>query len=159
MSRKTTHKAKGGAGKALRRLMTGKAVKQELIAEYKAKLAEIKIHMMVADHLERWKYDDVFWWHTPNGEKRDPAIAAKLQKMGVRSGIHDIMAIHRGHIFSLELKRSGERMSEPQQVFMSKILSLRDSHSAYADSFDAAIWILEQWGLLRIRTMKEPPCV
>lgn len=157
MSRKTKPERSGGAGKALRRLVGGKALKHELIAEYKNKLAEIKIHLMVAEHLERWKYDDVFWWHTPNGEKRDPATAAKLQKMGVRAGIHDIMAIHRGHIFSLELKRSGERPSEPQMMFASQILSLPNSHFAWADNFDSAIWMLEQWGLLRIKTMEKAP--
>ena len=151
-SKATSSKISGGVGKALRRLVGAPALKHELIAEYKNALAEIRIHKMVAAHLNQWKYDDVYWWHTPNGEKRDPVTAAKLKQMGVMPGIHDILAIHRGRIFSLELKRSGEKPKDDQLLFAQMIMSISGSY-AYADNFDAAVWQLEQWGLLRIKTM------
>lgn len=151
MKRSKGKTTSGGVGASLRRLVGGKAVKQALIAEYKSKLKEIAIHKMVAKHLNDWRYPDVYWWHTPNGEKRDIATAVKLQQMGVRPGISDIIAIHNRRIYALELKRSGEKATIEQLEFGALVITIGGAFSV-VDSFDAAVAQLEQWGLLRIRT-------
>lgn len=55
------------------------------------------------------KYPDLKWmYHIANGEKRDKATAAKLQRMGVKSGVLDIflpVAVNGFHGMYVEMKR------------------------------------------------------
>ena len=37
-----------------------------------------------------YHYPDILFWHTPNGEKRDPIVGQKLKNMGVRAGVPDL---------------------------------------------------------------------
>lgn len=57
-------------------------------------------------------------FHVPNGELRDKATGEKLQRMGVKPGIPDLLlpVVSRGyHGFAIELKRKGGELS-PEQV-------------------------------------------
>jgi len=53
----------------------------------------------------------------PNGEKRDKITAAKLKKMGVRSGVADFILLCRGLLIAVELKTTTGRQSENQKGF------------------------------------------
>ena len=55
----------------------------------------------------------------PNGEKRDKVTAAKLKKMGVRSGVADFILLCRGLPIAVELKTTTGRQSENQKGFQS----------------------------------------
>jgi hypothetical protein len=58
------------------------------------------------------------WFHVPNGGKRDKITAARLKQMGVRSGVADIIVLHRKLPLALELKipKTG-RQSDNQKGF------------------------------------------
>ena len=64
-------------------------------------------------------YPELYWlFHVPNGEKRDKITAAKLARMGVKSGVPDIfLLIPRDgyHGLVVELKRKGGKAS-PEQM-------------------------------------------
>lgn len=121
----------------------------------KRKHPEDDIQKAIADHLRRRGVPGLVWWHTPNGTKLGgkrnskgfPIQAARLKSLGVRSGVSDIIAIHNGRIYALELKAPGGRASESQIEF------LQDAERAgafvcIAEGLDRAIRVLEEWGLL-----------
>lgn len=154
MSTKTRKRNKSGAGaaRALRQLVSA-GKKQELsTAEYKAMLKESELHIAIATHIRDWVSPFVFWWHTPNGEKRDYATAAKLRRMGVKPGVHDLIFLDERTrtIYSLEVKRKGESMTDEQLVFAGVIKAM-DGRTAVVDTFAGAVQQLESWGLLRIK--------
>lgn len=143
----------GGVGAILRRLVSAKQQQQTLTKhELAQRLKEITIHISIANHLRDWAYSHVTWWHTPNGEKRDPQTAAKLQRMGVKAGVHDFLIVDekRGQLYSLEVKRQGETMTAEQVAFIDTIRAI-GGRSACVDSFAGAVQQLEAWALLRIK--------
>ena len=78
--------------------------------------------------LNRQKYpplDSIY--HVPNGEMRHPAIAAKLQSMGVKSGVPDLhlpFAAHGFHSLYIEMKRLvGGKLSKAQKEWRERLSS------------------------------------
>ena len=51
---------------------------------------EIDLHVELVAVLRLVLKPTVLWWHTPNGEHRDPKTAAKLKAMGVLPGVPDL---------------------------------------------------------------------
>src|SRR5215471_16831560 len=49
----------------------------------------------------------LFAFHVPNGRLSDPHRGCDPQGMGVTAGVPDILAIHQGRVFGLELKADG----------------------------------------------------
>jgi hypothetical protein len=87
------------------------------------------------------------WLHVPNGEKRNKITGAKLKRLGVLPGAADLLLWHKGYSFALELKAPGGRLSESQLEFMARFNDA-GGHSAWADSIDHALAVLEAWDLL-----------
>ena len=95
-------------------------------------------------------------WHTPNGMKlggkrnlKGIAIqGARLKGLGVRAGVADIIAVHAGKIYALELKAPGGRATESQLEFITDI-GRAGGFTCVAEGLDHAIAVLERWGLLR----------
>lgn len=108
---------------------------------------EDEIQIAVAAHL-RARGTDALWWHTPNGGRRGMIEAVRFKKFGVRPGVSDIMAIHKGEMFGLELKAPNGRPTETQLAFLSA-LRANGGHGVVAEGLDEALAILEAWGLLR----------
>ena len=75
------------------------------------KASETQIHEAVVGHLRRRCRRGVHWHHPATGELRDAAPAAKLQRMGVRAGLPDLLLLIEGRLHGLELKR--ERGGRP----------------------------------------------
>jgi hypothetical protein len=79
---------------------------------------ELVLHLDVARLLRKHARPEWIWAHVPNGEKRDPRTAAKLKAMGVKAGLSDFLLVSpAGVAHFLELKREGERLSDPQEDF------------------------------------------
>jgi hypothetical protein len=113
-------------------------------------ISEYKLHCMVADTLRIAKPDRTHWrWtHLPMGEKRDPATAGRLQRMGVKPGWPDFAFLHwTGHIYFLELKSSTGILGEDQQDFH-RFSRAAGVECAVARSYDEAIKILAGWGVV-----------
>lgn len=117
---------------------------------------EDDIQEAVAQHLRSRGMPGVVWWHSPNGSKLGgkrtksgvPLQAIRLKRLGVRSGVSDIIAYHNKEAFALELKAPGGRATVEQLEFLSEWRAA-GGHGIVAEGFEEAIRCLEAWGLLR----------
>lgn len=107
---------------------------------------EAKIHREVVRHLRTRGVANMAWWHTPNQGKR--RTGAQLTVLGMLAGVSDIVAVHRGKFYALELKAPGGRASEDQLAFQANIAKA-GGYGCIAEGQDAAIRSLEAWGLLK----------
>jgi hypothetical protein len=87
-------------------------------------------------------------FHVPNGGHRKPIEGAILKSMGVRAGVSDVIAVHAGKIFALELKAEGGGATEAQMSFLSD-MEAAGAFTAMPTGLDAALATLEAWGLLK----------
>lgn len=120
------------------------------------KRPEQDIQRAVVQHLRQRGMPGLVWWHTPNGaayggkrNRKGVAIqGAIMSGLGVRAGVSDIIAVHAGKVFALELKAPGGRATEAQMQFISDI-DRAGAFTALVEGLDAAVATLEAWGLLR----------
>jgi VRR-NUC domain len=108
---------------------------------------EQEIQRAVFEHLAVRVARNCFAFHVPNGGARSPVEAAIMKGIGVKAGIPDIVVVHDGQFFGLELKAPNGRLTAAQ----------RDAHAALAAagatvsvaySLDDALAQLESWKLL-----------
>jgi hypothetical protein len=109
---------------------------------------EDQIQRAVFDHLRVRGAPRVFAFHPANGGYRKPIEAAVLNGLGVRAGVPDVVAIHEGQCYGLELKAPGGRPSELQLATISAMESA-GAICCIAEGLDRALAVLEAWGLLR----------
>lgn len=109
---------------------------------------EDAIQRAVVQHLRQRGVPGLIFWHTPNGGKRSPIEGAIFKALGVRAGVSDIIAVHDGKIFALELKAEGGTPTEAQLTFLSD-MEKAGAYTGWVVGVDAAICALEDWGLLR----------
>jgi hypothetical protein len=113
---------------------------------------EYELHCMVADTLRRWCDPAWRYSHIPSGEKRDPATAMRLKRMGVMPGVPDFMFIGPGCLFFIELKRpgGGGRQSEAQADWAQHIMRCGFGYHC-TDDYADAIGTLRDLGIVRMR--------
>ena len=122
----------------------------------KRKHPEQIIQKAVANHLRVRGVPGLVWWHTPNGlyaggkrNRKGIAIQGSIMKgLGVRAGVSDIVAVHNGKIFALELKAPGGTVTEAQLEFLSD-MERAGAYTCCAEGLDAALKTIEAWGLVR----------
>lgn len=120
------------------------------------KRPEQPIHRAIADHLRQRGAPGLVWWHSPQGmyaggrrSGKGVAIQGAIMKgLGVRAGVSDIVALHKGKFFALELKAPDGRASEAQLEFISDV-NAAGGFAVLATGLDRALSVLEAWGLLR----------
>jgi hypothetical protein len=133
----------------LLRLMAGKKARPRKAPRVRPR--EMRLHLDVARVLLDHSNPEWFWWHTPNGGKRDIITASLFKKMGVKPGVFDFVLVAPSAVAHfLELKREGESLSDAQEKFQLHAIKHGWPHSV-ADSFDTALAALDHWGALRIR--------
>lgn len=71
-----------------------------------------------------------------------------MKGLGVRAGVSDLILLHRGKFFALELKAAGGRPTLEQIRFLGDV-ERAEGFTAMPAGLDAAIATLESWGLLR----------
>lgn len=99
-------------------------------------------------HLRQRAAPGVFAFHVPNGGYRRPREAAMLKGLGVTPGVPDIIIIHKGRAYGLELKAPGGKPTDKQLLAMDAM----DEAGAFvciAEGLDRALAVLEAWGILR----------
>jgi hypothetical protein len=113
-----------------------------------ASLSEAAIQRAVFENFRSRGAPGVFAFHPANGGYRRPIEAKILKGLGVRAGVPDIIAIHNGRCFALELKAEGGRATDKQ---LAAIAALREAgaFTAITEGLDRALGCLEAWGLLR----------
>jgi len=93
------------------------------------------------------------FWSTPNegmGNARGGGGIGrmlKLKRMGLRSGVADLVIIKEGRVFFLELKRRLGKQSANQLVFEADAIRAGADY-AVAHSFDEAVNILKSWEII-----------
>ena len=123
---------------------------------------EFEIHVTVADYLRHGIVPGWIWFHPPNGGerpafinkkgKRVSAEGGRLQRMGTKPGVSDILLAKSpsGQLHALELKRKGEKPNDDQRQFMDDVIAL-GGRAAWADTVSGALAILTEWGALSTR--------
>lgn len=110
---------------------------------------EQKIHKAVVGHLRIRGVPGVVWWHAPMGiHAASKAQGAIMKSLGARAGVSDLVLVHQGKIYALELKAPGGRLTEKQLEFLADI-ERAGAFTCVAVGIDQALKTLEAWGLLR----------
>jgi hypothetical protein len=119
-------------------------------ARHRRHRPEAAIQKAVFQHLRARGALGVFAFHPANGGYRKPVEAAILKGLGVVPGVPDVIAIHNGRCFAMELKAEGGRATDKQ---LACIAALREAgaFTCIAEGLDRALACLEAWGLLRGR--------
>jgi hypothetical protein len=120
-------------------------------------LAEQLIQRAVFAHLRSPRARG-FAWHTPNGGYRRRTEAAIFNGLGVVAGIPDVLIMHAGKLYALELKAERGRLSLVQEAAL-EALADRGAICAVAYGLDEALAQLEAWGILRGKTSAPVRCV
>jgi hypothetical protein len=90
----------------------------------------------------------VLWWACPNGGYRSRIEGAIFQGLGVIAGASDLMLLHAGMFYALELKTVRGRLTERQQVFLERVCDA-GGKATCCYGLDEALNVLTAWGLLR----------
>jgi hypothetical protein len=112
---------------------------------------EQNIQRAVCQHLRTRGTPRLVWWHTPNGGRRSRIEAAIFAGLGVRPGVADLILLHNGRVFALELKTDAGRPTAAQMQFVSDF-NAAGGTAAITNGLDQALRALEAWGVLRGRT-------
>jgi hemin uptake protein HemP len=109
---------------------------------------EAQLQRAVLDHLA-WRAVPGAWWcHYPAGGWRSPIEAAILKSLGTVAGVPDLLIVHRGQLYALELKTKYGRLTQTQIDTQARMRAA-GATVATAVEIDAALAQLEQWQLLR----------
>jgi hypothetical protein len=90
----------------------------------------------------------VYAFYSANGGYRRPVEAARLKGLGVRPGVPDVVAFHRGQVYAIEPKTEGGRATDAQRQAIEDIRAA-EGHAKICHGLDHALAALEGWGLLR----------
>jgi hypothetical protein len=111
-------------------------------------LSEQRIQRAIVEHLTARPVPDLWWCHIPNGGFRTKTEGAILNGLGLRKGAPDLLLMHDGKTFGLELKRVGGKPTH-DQIECLAAMERAGAVTAIAAGLDAAVGQLETWGLLR----------
>jgi len=114
---------------------------------------EATIQRAVFNHLRARGALGVFAFHPANGGYRKPVEAAIMKGLGVVAGVPDVIAIHNGRCFAMELKTEGGRATAKQLECIAA-LERAGAFTCIAEGLDAALACLERWQLLRGRATR-----
>lgn len=111
-------------------------------------LTENQIQRTIFQHLRQRGAPGVFAFHPANGGFRRPIEAKILKGCGVLAGVPDIIALHKGNFYAIELKAMKGRPTVPQLECIDAI-RYAGGHAVVCHGLNAALETLEQWGLLK----------
>jgi hypothetical protein len=113
------------------------------------------IHRAVIRHIKARAVPELLAFHIPNGGKRGIREAANFKLMGVLPGIPDLWMLMKNPTdglppitYTMEFKAPGKGLSERQLEVRSRLDSM-GVFTAVCDNVDAAIRVLEAWGIIR----------
>lgn len=113
------------------------------------KRVEQQMHQAIVAHLRQRGAPGLVWFHVPNGGKRRPVEAAIMKSLGVRAGVSDLILLHRGHFYALELKAGDNSRPTVEQMEFISDVNAAGGHGVICHDLDRALRCLEVWGLLR----------
>jgi hypothetical protein len=123
------------------KLAAGASGRSALGASKKRDDAEFRLHCAAVDFLDAVLVDCIFW-HTPNGEKRDPETAKKLKRMRVLGGVFDLIVMDpAGNHYYLELKAEKGTLNAEQTWFRTELIRRGVHHAICRDLKDLELFI------------------
>ena len=108
-------------------------------------MTEDAVQRAVVQHLRSRGVPGLVWFHVGNNP-RSPRDGARLKAMGAKAGVADLILLHRGEAFALELKAKGGRASMAQDQFLAQFRQA-GGYAFTAEGLDNALIILKYWGL------------
>jgi hypothetical protein len=69
-------------------------------------------------HLELRGVAGLLWWHTPNESTAHVAHRVKLKRLGAKAGVADLVLLHAGKMFCLEIKTVKGHATAAQRAFV-----------------------------------------
>ena len=114
-------------------------------------LSENEIQRAVFTHLRTRGAPGLVAWHPKNGGIHQRGRRSGINSgLGVLSGASDVMALHKGQFYSLELKRIDKRVEpgDEQDRFIQNIIAA-GGIAGWVAGLDAALEWLTRHGLLR----------
>lgn len=120
--------------------------KRRIIGRSKFDMPEAKIQMAVVEILEK---HDVAVFHVTNGgySPKVAAVAQKGESGLIAAGMPDLMIVHDGKTYFLELKTKRGKMDDRQKSVLQSLESA-GAITAVAHGLDAALSILVSWGVI-----------
>jgi hypothetical protein len=116
-------------------------------------MKEEDVHKGLVEQLRARGNPEAVWFHVPNASKSTPGYRRKLASLGLLPGTSDLICLHNGEAFALELKRTSKGVtSENQNLFLSRWREA-GGHGVVAQGLDEAIAVAEAWGWLRGRAI------
>lgn len=112
---------------------------------------EQQLHRSVLDHLKWCGTPNIFAFHCPNGGARTAIEGAIFKSLGVVAGVPDIIIVHGGRCFALELKSESGRIA-PSQIETHERMRAAGAVIGVARGIDEALAWLAQHGLLRTKS-------
>ena len=110
--------------------------------------AEAAIQRAVVKHLQIRGANDLCWFAVPNGGWRNVITAKNLKLEGVRPGVSDLIFLHQGSSYALEIKTERGRASEHQLHFLDDWRTA-GGHGVVSNGLDRCLAVLETWKLIR----------
>lgn len=110
--------------------------------------SEETIHRAVVAHLNLRGVAGLVFFHPANGELRRKATGGRLKALGVRAGVADLVLLHRGIAYALEIKRAGGRVQESQDDFLDRWV-MAGGRAAVCYGLDEALAQLSRWELIK----------
>jgi hypothetical protein len=119
---------------------------------------EFVTHAALVEHLRSFRRPGVVFFHPPSGEERTKRVHPKtgklycpggtrLQRMGMRKGVPDLVIIYSGRIMGLEVKSSDGTLSREQKEFRGEWERAGGIY-AVARSVEVGRVVLEAWGVV-----------
>jgi hypothetical protein len=109
------------------------------------------IQRAVFQHIGLRGVPNLFAFHPANGGFRRPIEARILKGQGVKAGVPDVILIHAGRTYGLEIKAEGGRATKHQLDALAA-MQAAGATTAITEGLDSTIKQLETWGLLRGHT-------
>ena len=109
---------------------------------------ENELQIAVVSHLRMRGVPNLVFLHPANGGYRTIYEATLFKRMGVRAGASDLILLHAGKFYALELKVEGRSATDSQNEFIAAVEAAGGT-GFVAVGLDAAIRKLEEWKLLK----------
>jgi hypothetical protein len=106
---------------------------------------EDALHQQIAEFLRLALPPEVWWSTFPSGGG-GAARGGKLKAMGLRAGVPDLLVLHEGRLFGIELKSAKGDVSA-EQIDCHRDMVLAGARVAVCRSVDDVGFWLEKWGI------------
>ncbi|RTL52910.1 MAG: VRR-NUC domain-containing protein [Bradyrhizobiaceae bacterium] len=113
---------------------------------------EQQIQIAFVAYLAQAGIDGLFYFHIPQGVNSSPFIGTILNRMGQVAGMPDLMLIHKGKTFALEIKNDKPKgRLSPSQMLALGALREAGVDCAVSYGLDDCIAQVKAWGLVKQR--------